>query len=128
MTKEQWWNVISRGNSRREICSIGFEVFTVVTMDSTVFWVVTPCSSVRDRCFGATYRFHLQFRIICLARNEQEASTKKSEASGLFLDAILLGFERVDVPPKITDSLRTTWRYKPEGNSTASSSVMDLTL
>jgi hypothetical protein len=40
---------------------IGFEVFTVVVMNSTIFWDITPCSllSVNWR-FGGTYRLHLQ--------------------------------------------------------------------
>jgi hypothetical protein len=31
-----------------------FEVFTAVTMNNGVFWVVTPCGSCKDRRFGGT--------------------------------------------------------------------------
>jgi hypothetical protein len=30
------------------------EVFTAVTMKNVVFWVVTPCGSCKNRCFGGT--------------------------------------------------------------------------
>jgi hypothetical protein len=38
-----------------------FDVFTAVTMKDAVFWGTTmPCSSSKKRCFGITYRLHLQ--------------------------------------------------------------------
>jgi hypothetical protein len=38
-----------------------FEVFTVVVMKSTVFWDITPCSTLKvNRRFGVTYRLYLQ--------------------------------------------------------------------
>jgi hypothetical protein len=33
---------------------VRFEVFTVVTMNSGVFWDVMPCGSCRNRRFGGT--------------------------------------------------------------------------
>jgi hypothetical protein len=39
----------------------GFEVFTMVVMESTIFWDITPCSPLKfNRRFGGTYRLHLQ--------------------------------------------------------------------
>jgi hypothetical protein len=35
---------------------VRFEVFTAVTMKNGVFWVVTPCGSCKNRCFGGTWR------------------------------------------------------------------------
>jgi hypothetical protein len=40
--------------------NVGFEVFTVVVMNSIIFWDVTPFSLLRcNRRFGGTYRLHL---------------------------------------------------------------------
>jgi hypothetical protein len=41
---------------------VRFEVFTEVTTKNSVFWDVAPCSSCMNRCFGGTYRLHLQGR------------------------------------------------------------------
>jgi hypothetical protein len=38
--------------------SVGFEVFTMVTMNSTIFWVVMPSCSVVYRRFVLIYFFH----------------------------------------------------------------------
>jgi hypothetical protein len=35
---------------------VRFEVFTSVTMENGVFWVVTPCGSCKNRRFGGTWR------------------------------------------------------------------------
>jgi hypothetical protein len=44
---------------------VGSEVLRVVGMKSVVFWDMTPCSSLKvNRCFGGTYRLHLQSRRI----------------------------------------------------------------
>jgi hypothetical protein len=37
------------------VSSVRFEVFTAVTMKNGVFWVVTPCGSCKNRCFGGTW-------------------------------------------------------------------------
>jgi hypothetical protein len=42
------------------IWSLGFEVFTVVTMKNVVFWDVVLCRYFVNRRFGGTYCFHLQ--------------------------------------------------------------------
>jgi hypothetical protein len=43
---------------------VRFEVFTAVTMKNVVFFDVSPCISCVNRCFGGTYRIHLQGRKI----------------------------------------------------------------
>jgi hypothetical protein len=44
---------------------VRFEVFTAVTIKNAVFWDVAPCRSCKlNRCFGGTYRLHLQGRKI----------------------------------------------------------------
>jgi hypothetical protein len=36
--------------------SVGFEVLTVLTVKSTIFWVAMPCSSIEvHQCFRGTY-------------------------------------------------------------------------
>jgi hypothetical protein len=38
------------------VSSVGFEVLTALTVKSTIFWVVMPCSSVQvEWCFGGIY-------------------------------------------------------------------------
>jgi hypothetical protein len=48
----------------QNILGTGFEVLVVVTVKSMVFWVVTPCSLERVRCFRGAYHFNLQGKII----------------------------------------------------------------
>jgi hypothetical protein len=53
-------------------------------MSSTVFWVVTPCSSKRVGRFGATYHLHLKDRRVNQARKQQKHANKLS--AGFLLD------------------------------------------
>jgi hypothetical protein len=54
---------------------VGFDVLTAVVMKSSIFWDITPCSSLKDnRHFGGTYRLHLHGR-------------RKSRASLALLDS-----------------------------------------
>jgi hypothetical protein len=52
--------LISNGSWYRFTLYDRFEVFTVVTMKNVVFWDVTPRDFRKNRCFGGTYRLHLQ--------------------------------------------------------------------
>jgi hypothetical protein len=53
---------------------VGFEVLTVVVMNSTVFWDILPCSPLKvNRRFGRIYRLHIQGRRISRARNQHES-------------------------------------------------------
>jgi hypothetical protein len=53
---------------------VGFEDLTAVVMKGTVFWDITPCSSLKvKRRFGGTYRFHLQVRRESQARHKRES-------------------------------------------------------
>jgi hypothetical protein len=47
-----------------------FNVFTAVTVNNTVFWVVTKCSSGNFRRFGGTYCRQLQGSRVSQARNK----------------------------------------------------------
>jgi hypothetical protein len=49
-----WAQVRRQANEENHV---RFEVFTAVTMKNGVFWVVTPCGSCTNRCFGGTWRF-----------------------------------------------------------------------
>jgi hypothetical protein len=42
--------------ANRQVRYVRFEVFTVVTMKSGIFWDVTPCGSCKNRRFGGTQR------------------------------------------------------------------------
>jgi hypothetical protein len=44
---------------------VRFEVFTAMTMKNTIFWDVVPYRYFVNRCFGGTYRLHLQGRSSC---------------------------------------------------------------
>jgi hypothetical protein len=62
----------------------GYEVLTAVIMDSTIFWDITPFSSMNvNRSFGGTCRLHLEGRKINQARNHGDAGSRKSLV-GLF--------------------------------------------
>jgi hypothetical protein len=54
------------------IFSFGFEVLTALTVTISLFSIVTPCISDRDRIFGITYRPRLHGRRISFARNQQK--------------------------------------------------------
>jgi hypothetical protein len=54
---------------------VRFEVLTAVIMKNTVFWDVASCRSSVNRCFGGTYRLHLQDR--------KSASEEPAWAGGL---------------------------------------------
>jgi hypothetical protein len=54
---------------------VGFEVLTVVTRKSTIFWGVMPCSLVEvHQRFGEAYCLYLQGRRVSQARNHEETS------------------------------------------------------
>jgi hypothetical protein len=48
--------------------SVGFEVFTAVTMKNGVFWDVTPCGSYKNRRFGGTWRLPHQLVLFLVHR------------------------------------------------------------
>jgi hypothetical protein len=52
-------------------------------MNNAVFWYVAPCSSCVNRCFGGTYRLHLQGRKIRWRRTSVSR----------WLQVYILGFE-----------------------------------
>jgi hypothetical protein len=59
----------------------GFEVLTVLTMKSYIFWDILLCSLMKvSRCFEGTYRFHLQGRRISHPGNQHEAGSMCSPA------------------------------------------------
>jgi hypothetical protein len=55
------------------IKKVGFEVLTAVTMKSTVFWDVMPCSLVQVYwCFWSMYHLHFQGQRLSHASNLQK--------------------------------------------------------
>jgi hypothetical protein len=63
-------NLLNKFATVRYVC-VGFDGFTAVTMKSMVFWVVTPHSSEKARCFRETY---------CLCLQGWRVSMKPAEA------------------------------------------------
>jgi hypothetical protein len=56
---------------------VRFEVLTALTMKSSIIWDATLCSLMNvKRCFGGTYRLHLQVQKVSQARNQNEAGGK----------------------------------------------------
>jgi hypothetical protein len=60
--------VKARIKAEKNCYEVEFEILTAVTMKSTVFWVVTSCSSIELDLRG-TCRLHLQGRRVNPARN-----------------------------------------------------------
>jgi hypothetical protein len=73
-----WYQVSSKQKPVQDLLA--------VTMKSTVFWAVTPCSLERDRRFGGTYRLHFQGRRVSQAWNQQ---LRLLPASVIFLFGLL---------------------------------------
>jgi hypothetical protein len=63
-----------------------FEVFTAVTMKNVVFWDVTLCKYFVNRCFGWTFRLHLQGIRNPLAMNQREQYTTPAHAASSLAD------------------------------------------
>jgi hypothetical protein len=57
---------------------VGFADVGTVTMNSSLFWDMTPCSPVKvNRRFGRTYRLHLEGRRVSQARNQHVAGSQQ---------------------------------------------------
>jgi hypothetical protein len=66
-------NVVNRlAQYWKHIQLAALQVHTTVTMRSMILWVVTPCSSERDRRFRGTYVLYLQGRNVAQARHRQK--------------------------------------------------------
>jgi hypothetical protein len=57
----------------------------MLLLNSTIFWVVTPCSSVKVQRFGMKHRLHLQNSRVSQARGQQKAGGKVCYFYGLRL-------------------------------------------
>jgi hypothetical protein len=61
------------------ILAVRFEVFTAVTMKNGIFWVVTPCGSCKNRCFGGTWRLlHQDDKIGKLGTTQAATSNRRT--------------------------------------------------
>jgi hypothetical protein len=91
------------------VCYVGFEVFTVVVLKSIIFWDMTPCSPLSfNRCFGGTYRLHLQGRrnrFPLLARWFAEPIS------------LTLKMEAISSSDTSVETQRTTRRHIPEDDT-----------
>jgi hypothetical protein len=63
----------------------GFEGRMTETMESTIFWNVTPCSAAEiRRCFVENYRFHLQTVCLDYSSTLRLEALRSSEIIGNF--------------------------------------------
>jgi hypothetical protein len=57
---------------------VGFEVFTAVTVKSTVFWDVILCSLVEVQHFGGTYYLQIQGRRVNQTTSKKQAENQQA--------------------------------------------------
>jgi hypothetical protein len=93
----------------------GFEVLTAVVMKSTVFWDITPYSSLNvNQRFGGTYCLHLQGQRISWARSQHES---RWQAEALLVSCLAysstLKMEPICSFRTLVDIHQTTWDYIP---------------
>jgi hypothetical protein len=63
-----------------ELQHSGFEVLTAVVIQNSIFWDITPCSTLNvNQCFAGTYRLHLHGWRVSHAWNLHEAGSKQME-------------------------------------------------
>jgi hypothetical protein len=87
---------------------VGSEVFTTVVLKSIIFWNMTLCSPLSfSRCFGGTYRLHLQGR-----RNRFSNPASKQVASCKVLKMVAISSSKT-----AAETQRTTWRHIPEDDT-----------
>jgi hypothetical protein len=75
-------------DSRRQGERIGFEVLTAAVMKSTIFWDITPCSSLKvNRRFGATYASVFRAKELAeLETSVKEGGKQSSAEQSLYFD------------------------------------------
>lgn len=84
---------IASGNSKDQSC-VGFYILAIVTMNSAVFWNMTPYSPVEHHePFNWTYCLHLQDRRARQADNQREGNSNQSillvaYSSSLIIEAV----------------------------------------
>jgi hypothetical protein len=113
-----WFCSVSVGNS----LNVKFEVFTAVAMENVVFWDVASCRYCVNRCFGGTYRLHLQGR-----RKNPRAKNQREQVATVCSHLLtLVPRLRVFSTTLNTEAIRSsetsvytisTWRHIPEDGS-----------
>jgi hypothetical protein len=85
-------HLIKRSQILRSVFqNIESEVLTAMSMNSSIFWDITPCSRLNfNRRFGGICRLHLLGRRISQARNEHVAWLYLPIARSLFLAWLIL--------------------------------------
>jgi hypothetical protein len=74
---------------KQDTDSVAFEFLTAVVMKNSIFWDITPCSTLKvSQHFGGTCRLHLQGRRMMQARNQDSACNllQAGFLLGLFFD------------------------------------------
>jgi hypothetical protein len=89
------------------------EVYTAVTIKNAVFWDVAPCKSSVNRCFGGTYRLHLQGRKIHKRGNSVSSLQPPAHAGYSLADFSTLKIEAIR-SSETSVHTRSTRRHIPE--------------
>jgi hypothetical protein len=92
------------------------DVPTAVVMKNSIFWNITPCRLLKvNRCFGVTFRLHLQGRRTSQIRNQHKAESKQIFILVSFLaSSSTLNIEVTRSFETLVDFQHSTWRYIPE--------------
>jgi hypothetical protein len=86
--------------------SVGSEVLNFVTIESTAFWDVTPCSLVQVyRRFGVTYCLHLDIRKLSPDYTASHTVVDLSGNGALQLPRLLLVHESAVPKPHLPASM-----------------------
>jgi hypothetical protein len=81
---------------------INFEVFLAVTMKKAIFWVVIPCGSCKNQCFGGTWHLSSVRQLLVMAN---------IVPSSLILVTLIMVVLRSSETLVLT---RATWRNIPK--------------
>jgi hypothetical protein len=95
------------------LCYVRFEVYTAVTMKNAVFWDVAPCRSCVTRCFGGTYRLHLQGRKIHERGTNVSSLQPSAHAGSTLADFSTIKVEAIR-SSETSVHTRSTRRHFPE--------------
>jgi hypothetical protein len=90
------------------------EILTAVTMRSSIFWDITPCSPLKvNRRFGGTHRLHLQGR----TNRAKKPAWKQVASRSCSAYSSTLKMEAICSSETSVGSRRTAGRYIPEERS-----------
>jgi hypothetical protein len=102
-SNDVWYPKICLKNCK----NFGFEILTAVTLESSIFWDITPCSPAKvNRRFGGICHLHFQGLRLNQAENQQLAAC--------FMPVFCLKMKMIYSTEESVDFHWTTWVYIPE--------------